>query len=112
MQDGAGIHRGTLVKNWLSQIEAGGISGWKVKMVKCPPDSPDINPIETVWVQVKSLLERLYSCLSNSKYTRWALRIEICDAVEYCWELLDSEYFENLAKSMPERIKVVIDAEG
>jgi len=32
--------------------------------------------------------------------------------VEHRWELLDSDYFENLAKSMPERLKALIDAEG
>jgi len=112
MQDGAGIHRGTLVRNWLSQIQARGISGRTVKLVKWPPYSPDMNPIETVWAQVKSLCERLYPHLSDSTYQDWALRIEIQDAIEHCWELLDSEYFENLARSMPARIKAVIDAEG
>ena len=112
MLDGADIYCGTLVKNWLSQIEARGISRQMVKLVKWPPYSPDMNPIETVWVQVKSLFERLDSDRSNSKYTGWALRIEIQDTVEHCWELLDSEYFENLAKSMPETIKEVIEAKG
>jgi len=112
MQDGAGIHRGTLVRNWFSQIQARGISGRTVKLVKWPPYSPDMNPIETVWAQVNSLFERLYPHLSDSKYQDWALRIEIQDAIEHCWELLDSEYFENLARSMPARIKAVIDAEG
>ena len=32
--------------------------------------------------------------------------------MEHRWELLDSDYFENLAKSMPERLKALIDAEG
>ena len=31
--------------------------------------------------------------------------------MELCRELLNSEYFENLAKSMPERMKAVLDAE-
>jgi len=112
MHDRAGIHHGTLVKNWQSQKEAREISGRKVKMVKWPPYSPDMNPIETVCAQVTSLFERLYPGLSNSKYTGWTLRMGIQEGVEHCWELLDSEYSENRAKSMPERIKAVIDAKG
>jgi len=37
MQDGAGIHHGTLVGNWLSQIQLRGISGRSVKFVKWSP---------------------------------------------------------------------------
>lgn len=48
MQDGAGIYSKTLVKNWLSQIVARGISRQKVKLVKWPPYSPGMNPIKTV----------------------------------------------------------------
>lgn len=112
VQDGAGIHRGTVVKNWWMQAEERGISDRRIKLVKWPPYSPDLNPIECAWARVKSLFEKEYPDMLNSQYRGWALRKQISDAVEHCWELLDSDFFDSLARSMPERIKAVIEADG
>ena len=36
----------------------------------------------------------------------------ISDAVKYCWELLDSDFLDGLAKSISERIKAGIGTGG
>ncbi|PUU73230.1 hypothetical protein B9Z19DRAFT_1005484, partial [Tuber borchii] len=77
-----------------------------------PPYSPDLNPIECASARVQSLFEKIYPNLLNSKYTGWAWRKQISNPVEHFWELLESDFFESLAKSILERIKAVIEAEG
>jgi len=101
VQDGAGIHRDSVVKNWCIQVED---CGRRVKLVqvKWQPYSPNLNPIECAWARVKSLFKKQYPDILDSKYRGWALRKQISDAVEHssCWELLDSDFFDSLARSI------------
>ena len=99
VQDSTGIYHDTVVKNWWMQVEQRGISGRRVRLVKWPPYSHDLNPIECAWTRGKSLLEKIDPNILDSNYRGWALRKRISDAVKHCWELLDSDFFDSLGRS-------------
>lgn len=65
---------------WIERWE---ISGRTIKLVKRPPYSPDLNPIECAWARVKSLFEKMYPNIFDSKSQGWALRKEFSDAIEH-----------------------------
>lgn len=77
-----------------------------VTVLMWPPQSPDLNIIENVWGRMKTSLSRL-SLHGKSADDLWA-------AVNEEWERLkcDSSFTEALYRSLPERMKAVVDAEG
>lgn len=96
MQDNSPIHTSNVVMDYLSQQHFG-VMGW------CP-FSPDLNPIENVWAEMTrdwpKLVNRTQFALNNIIQARWTgLRN-------------DSEYFQNLYKSLPKRCQEVITSEG
>ncbi len=60
-------------------------------LLKCPPQSPDLNPIEHLW----DVVER---------------EIRIMDMS--IWTKISEECFQHLIESMPQRIKAVLKAKG
>lgn len=103
MQDNAPVHTAKIVKKWLEE---------NVPVVlKWPPYSPDLNPIENLW---KLLKERIH--LKNPKLrtlgnTQEALEELIKAAVEV-WEDFAEETLNHLIDTMPDRIEAVIRAGG
>lgn len=77
-----------------------------VTVLMWPPQSPDLNIIENVWGRMKTSLSRL-GLHGKSADDLWA-------AVNEEWERLkcDSSFTEALYRSLPERMKAVVDAEG
>lgn len=67
-----------------------------------PSQSPDANPIENVWAQMKMKLGK--NRPHNLKQlVRWIHKI---------WRSFSEEYAQNLVQSMPRRCQAIIDAEG
>ena len=67
-----------------------------------PGNSPDLNPIEHVWAEMKRLLrDRDTSSLPK-------LEAEIRDI----WEILDRSYLKALFDSVPDRLSEVIKNKG
>ncbi|XP_049268775.1 Down syndrome cell adhesion molecule-like protein 1 homolog [Rhipicephalus sanguineus] len=77
-----------------------------VTVLMWPPQSPDLNIIENVWGRMKTSLSRL-GLHGKSADDLWA-------AVNEEWERLkcDSSFTEALYRSLPERMKAVVDAEA
>lgn len=76
-----------------------------MKEVTCldfPPYSPDLNPIENLWADMD---KRMQDSLADSKEEMEAL-------VQRTWAATTSEQCSKLARSMPHRIKQVIEREG
>lgn len=69
-----------------------------------PAQSPDLNPIENLWAEIKRQLHNLKQKPSNIG------ELEKC--VEKLWRAIPSETIENLVDSMPRRIEAVIAANG
>ena len=111
MQDGAGIHRGLVVQNYWRIVKERGLCGREVELIDWPPYSLDLNPIEHVWVRVKSELDKRYYVLLDLKCSWWALRKRIEEAGIHQWELLPGHYSNTLAR-MPARIHAVLEEDG
>ncbi|KAF5328257.1 hypothetical protein D9619_013376 [Psilocybe cf. subviscida] len=94
-QDGASCHHAKLSLRW---FQAAGIS-----LVDHPPNSPDLNPIEPIWHDLKTLVRSLgpISTLNGLK-----------SAVRRAWELLPVEKVDKQISLMPARVAAVLEAKG
>lgn len=92
--DNARCHRGRAVQAYLRSIN--------VKTMAWPAQSPDMNPIENVWRELKKRVE----------YMKPTTKDELLAAIQHCWKEIDAEFCQKLVESMPKRITEVIKARG
>jgi transposase len=76
----------------------------KIDTLDWPAQSPDLNPIEHLWQELKIKLNG-YAEQPNSIYELWR-------RVEIEWERIPAEKCAQLIDSMPEEITVVLKAKG
>jgi hypothetical protein len=76
--------------------------GWKI--LDWPAQSPDLNPIEHLWRHLKIELSKLVTAPKNEE--------ELWNAVIKVYYDISKEVCQNLIKSMPDRIKAVLQARG
>ncbi len=86
----------------MSQI----ISDWFLEhdneftLLKWPPQSPDLNPIEYLWDVVEREILIMDVQPTNLQ--------QLCDAIMSIWTKISEECFQHLVESMPRRIKAVL----
>jgi len=103
-QVNAPVHKATVVMDFFEN--------YNIQVEDWPLYSPDLNPIEYVWVVPKHRLHRKYPDFRNTKEgpgkvnTRWA------GVLTEIWEEIWVAYFEKLWKSISNRVAAVIDAKG
>lgn len=82
------------------------VSDWKhTKNIKCldwPSCSPDLNPIENIWSEVKNKIAR----------TRTKTMNEFVECIKNEFENINMDHVRNAIKSMPNRIRKVIELKG
>lgn len=94
--DGAPCHRAAVVTNWLRQQGVDVLEPW-------PGSSPDLNPIENLWINMKRKVAARNPSSEN----------ELMKAIKVVWATeMTPEYTRNLVRSMPDRIKAVIANKG
>ena len=71
-------------------------------IIKWPPYSPDLNPIENLWADLKKRVER-HNC-PNVK--------DLEEAVKTEWAATDKKLCQKLVASMPDRIARLIEYNG
>jgi transposase len=76
-----------------------------VRVLKWPPYSPNLNPIESVWNWMKHWIQDNYDDEITGEDT-------IRTAVWQAWNALPEAYLQELIESMPARCQAVIDANG
>jgi len=76
-----------------------------LRIIEWPPFSPDLNPIETLWDDMKDYIQEHYPQV-HSSYKR--LRA----AIQEAWDSITHERIKELVHSMRERCQAVIDADG
>ena len=95
LQDGAPCHKSKKVMALLKE-QPFSVMDW-------PGNSPDLNPIENVWGYMKGKLKK----------TRMTSLQQLIQQIKLFWVRdLSKEYLLKLAHSMPQRIKLVLEAKG
>ena len=96
MHDNDPKHTANSVWEWLQNQ--------RITVMAWPPQSPDLNPIEHVWAQLK------YQLLHYDKPP--AGINELWERIKVEWPKIDSAFCSKLYASMPKRMKAVIKAKG
>jgi len=97
MQDNDPKHTAKVVSKWLNEQE--------FHVMEWPPQSPDLNPIENMWQLLKRRLFRNYDCPPCGIHELW-------DRIGHTWYQITAEECQKFIKSMPERCRAVIEADG
>ncbi len=91
-QDNAPCHKDQIISDWFLEHDD------EFTLLKWPPQSPDLNPIEHLW----DVVEREIHIMD----------VQLCDDIISIWTKISEECFQHLVESMPRRIKVVLKAKG
>ena len=75
-----------------------------MRVLAWPPQSPDLNPIEHLWVHLKKKLGEYDSPLRGMH--------ELWERVEEQWNKIPAAECQKLIESMPRRVQAVIKAKG
>ncbi|KAG0865681.1 hypothetical protein G6F15_012852 [Rhizopus arrhizus] len=95
-QDNASIHTAKKVSEWLENNNIG--------VLRWPPQSLDLNPIENLW----SILKRRLLQYENQPDGM----LELWSRIENVWESITQNECQKLIESMPKRIKAAYNAKG
>ncbi|KAG2196738.1 hypothetical protein INT46_004656 [Mucor plumbeus] len=98
-QDKASPHRSVVTKHWFNE---NGFSAERV--LDWPAQSPDLNPIEHVWTELKRRLD--------SYPTRPTAKEELATRISDEWNKFTKDNCLAYIDSMPKRIKAVIRSKG
>jgi len=104
MQDNAPCHKVEEILKFLAEHH--------VLVMQCPPQSPDLNPIENLWTDFKvhfhERFEELFTHASKSIEARY----HYSEVLQEVWYSQGMEMVEVLIESMPRRVAAVIEANG
>lgn len=78
------------------------LSGAGIRVIEWPAQSPDLNPIENLWTQLK----RQVRASDRRDEGR------MLDIIMKEWEQLDMNYLQTLVRSIPKRLREVIANKG
>lgn len=96
MQDNSSVHNSHVVQLWIEEQEG-------LHLIKLPPKSPDLNPIENLWgLMVQAWDPTAVRSVDSLK-----------DHVNFIWNsFIGRDVCFNMVRSMRERLQSVIDNEG
>ena len=103
MQDNARIHT---AKKIINQFQEEGID-----LMEQPAYSPDLNPIEHLWAQLKQWINDHHPELINMGKSEEDYQ-RLFRAIYEGWDAIGEEAMANLIKSMDNRVNAVIAAKG
>ncbi|CAK9820113.1 Transposable element Tcb1 transposase [Anthophora quadrimaculata] len=93
-QDNDPKHKATIVREWILYNTP--------HYLVTPPQSPDINPIEHLWAEIKKNIRK------SPPRNRDELKQRFIEE----WEKIPSDFTEKLVKSMSKRLKAIISSKG
>ncbi len=97
-QDNALCHKAQMISDWFLEHDN------EFTLLKWPPQSPDLNPIEHLW----DVVEREILIMDVQTTNLQQLR----DAIMSIWTNISEECFQHLVESMKGRIKAVLKTKG
>ena len=103
-QDNAPVHKAYSVMDWFERN--------CIELVEHPPYSPDSNPIEHVWVELKKRLHQQYPRIGDTPGGKETVKKRLAHVLPLVWETIPEEFFEKLWKSMSDRVAAVLEARG
>jgi transposase len=95
-QDNDSKHTSKKAREWFEDND--------IDVLIWPANSPDMNPIEHLWVHIKNELKKFEHPPSGV--------LELWERVEKLWDDIPPEVCQNLIESMPRRIQAVAKAKG
>ena len=101
-QDNDPKHKSTLMMGSIRPLKWGWFSRNGVMLLKTPPFSPDLNPIEHLWHHVRTKL----------RGRRFGNGGESSAAIEEEWKKIPIDYLIKLVDSMPRRCERILKANG
>ncbi len=90
----APCHKAQIISDWFLEHDN------EFTLLKWPPQSPDLNPIEHLWDVVEQEIRIMDVQPTNLQQLR--------DAIMSIWTNISEECFQHLVESMPRRIKAVM----
>ncbi len=96
-QDNAPCHKAQIISDWFLGHDN------EFTLLKWPPQSPDLNPIEHLWDVVEREIHIMDVQLKNLQ--------QMCDAIMTIWTKISEECFQHLLLNLW-RIKAVLKAKG
>jgi len=100
--DNARVHQAGHVRDYLD-YKVDTFDG-KLQIMEWPSQSPDLNPIESVWAYIKKQLQKRPSKPSSFNH--------LFEVVVEEWQSIPSRVLENMIESMPRRVNMVIKNRG
>ncbi len=97
-QDNAPCNKAQIISDWFLEHDN------EFTLLKWPPQSPDLNPIEHLW----DVVEREIRIMDVQPTNLQQLR----DALMSIWTKISEECCQHLVESVPRRIKAVLKAKG
>jgi transposase len=104
MQDNAPIHTARIVKEWLRDNS--------IRVLKWPPYSPDLNPIEHLWALLKRALYQQFPGIEQLHGPQDFVERELGRALQLAWESIQDDVLQRLGRSMRRRVQAVYKAKG
>ncbi len=86
-QDNAPCHKNQIISDWFLEHDT------EFTLLKWPPQSPDLNPIEHLWDVVEREI-----CIMDVQLTNL---LQLCDAIMSICTNISEECFQHLVESMP-----------
>ncbi len=97
-QDNAPCHKAQIISDWFLEHDN------EFTLLKWPPQSPDLNPIEHLWDVVEREIRIMDVQPTNLQ--------QLCDAIMSIWTKISEECFQHLVETIPQRIKAVLKEKG
>ena len=95
-QDNDPKHTSKKAKKWMEDQN--------ITLLDWPAQSPDLSPIEHLWVHIKNRLDE-YPTQSRGVWETWERAVEV-------WNNIPPEVCQNLIESVSRRLEAVIKAKG
>jgi hypothetical protein len=104
MQDNARCHKAECILEFLRENH--------VPVMEWPPQSPDLNPLENLWVEFKDRFHKRFIELFNHPSKSLEARYRYEGVLQEVWYSQGMEMVESIVASMPKRCQLVIEAKG
>ena len=88
MEDGAPVHRSKAPKTWRDEH--------KIDKLVWPAQSPDLNPIENIWMVMKCAVQKKHQASMSVETLK--------QHIQEAWNQIDIEMINHLIESMPRRV--------